>query len=486
MADDGVQATADTAMARARAAQEAWAARSVASRVRKLKAAGEAILGGAETLAEILVEETGKPLGEAYAGDIVGVGDLFTYWCGHGATHLGPRKARIPALDMPGKKGRVEREPVGVVAVISPWNYPVALPMRVMVPALLAGNAVVFKPSEITPRCGVWLAERLQEHLGEVVQVLEGDGAMGAALVEAGADLIHFTGSTATGAKVAARGAALGIPVEMELGGKDPAIVLDDAMLDRTARGIAWGVVHNAGQDCASIERVLVHADVADRFLPLLVEAMNATADQVPELVTARQKAIVVAQIEDAIAQGGRVLCGGLPEGDAPVGPTLFTDLPRDAAMWREESFGPVAVVEVCADDEALLEAANDCTYGLGASVWSGDVPRACALGKRVRSGMLWINNHAFTGAVPDLPWVGRGGSGHGITSSPEALLHLTRPRVVVLDKAKAPEPWWYPYGPSLEGLMRAVVTRQRSGGLMATLSTLRALMARNKTLSGR
>lgn len=478
------QQTAEAAIASARAAQKTWAVRSPKERARRLKAAGQAILAGAEELAAILVEETNKPLGEAYAGDVVGVGDLFTYWCQHGPGHLAPRKARISMLDMPGKKGRVEREPVGVVGVISPWNYPVALPMRVMVPALLAGNAVVFKPSEHTPRCGVWMVERLREHLGDVVQVLEGDGAMGAALVEARPDVIHFTGSTQTGRKVAVRCAELGVGCELELGGKDAAIVLDDALLDRTARGIAWGIVHNAGQDCASIERVLVHQGVAECFIPLLTEAVQATAGQVPELVTAQQKRVVVSQIEDAIAKGGRVLCGGLPEGDAPVPPTLVTDLPRDAAMWREESFGPVAVVEVCEDDEALIHAANDAAYGLGASLWSRDVARACGIGHRVRTGMLWINNHAFTGAIPDLPWVGRGGSGTGITSSPEALMHLTRPRVVVLDKSTAPEPWWYPYGDSMVDLMRAVVGRHRDGGLGATISTLRALMARNKDLA--
>lgn len=475
---------AQAAMDKARAARLTWAARTAKDRARRLKAAGRRILEGSEELAALLVSETNKPLGEAFAGDVVGVGDLFTYWCQHGPAHLAPRKARISALDMPGKRGRVEREPVGVVGVISPWNYPVALPMRVIVPALLAGNAVVFKPSEHTPRSGVWIANKLREALGEIVQVLEGDGSMGAALIEARPDLVHFTGSTAIGRKVAVRCAELGIGCELELGGKDAAIVLDDALLDRAARGIAWGIVHNAGQDCASIERVLVHQAVADRFVPLLTEAVEATASQVPELVTAQQKQIVVAQIEDALAKGGRLLCGGLPDGDAPVPPTLVTDLPREAAMWREESFGPVAVVEICEDDEALIQAANDSAYGLGASLWSQDAARACGMGHRVRTGMLWINNHAFTGAIPDLPWVGRRGSGTGITSSPEALLHLTRPRVVVLDKATSAEPWWYPYGESMEGLMRAVIGRHRDGGLGATIATVRALMARNKDLS--
>lgn len=471
----------------ARAAGVAWAALPVDERARRLKVAGKALLDGADELARLVSEETHKPLGEAYSSDVLGVADLFAYWCSRGPAHLARRKARIPSLEMPGKTGWIEREARGVIGVISPWNYPVALPMRVIVPALLAGNTVVFKPSEFTPRSGAWLVEKLRAHLGDVIAVLEGDGAAGAALVEARPDLIHFTGSTTTGRKVAVRGAELGIPVESELGGKDCAVVLDDALIDRTAAGIAWGVVHNAGQDCASVERVVVHARVADRFIPLLVEKMNHTASQVPHLVTPAQRRIVIAHIEDAIAQGGRLLCGGVPADAAtPIPPTLLTGVPRTASAWAEESFGPIAVVEVAADDDALVAAANDSVYGLGGSVWGEDMVRAESVARRLRTGMVWVNNHAFTGAIPDMPWVGRGASGHGLTSSPEVLDHLTRPRVVLLDSSKSIEPWWYPYGDTLLDLMRTLIERQRVGGVMATVRTLQAVGRRNKALSER
>lgn len=469
----------------ARAAQQAWAGLGARERARRVSEAGKALLDGAEELAGILAEETRRPLGECYAGDVLGIGDLLTYWTKHGPALLAPRKARIPMLDMPGKKGTIEREAVGVVGVISPWNYPAALPMRVIVPALVAGNGVVLKPSEVTPRSGVWMIERLQQTLGPLVQVLDGPGAAGAALIDAGPDLVHFTGSTATGRKVAVACAERGIPCEVELGGKDCAVVLADPP-DRAAAGIAWGIVHNTGQDCASIERVAVHAGAADAFVPALVAALEATAEEVPHLVTDAQRAKVIAQLEDARERGARFLCGGVPEGDGPVPPTLLTDLPRDAVAWREETFGPVAVLEVCADEDALVEAANDTVYGLGGSVWSRDLRRGEAVARRLRTGMVWVNNHAFTGALPDLPWVGRGASGSGLTSSPESLLHLTRPRVVVIDSAKAPEPWWYPYGDTLVGFMRKLVERQRTGGLGATFAVLGALSERNKIVGKR
>ena len=465
-----------------RQASVAWAARPVAERCKALAAAGRALLKGADELAALVVEETGgKPLGEAYSADVLGVADLFGYWCGAGPSLLAPRKAKIPALDMPGKKGRVEREPRGVVAVISPWNYPVALPMRVIVPALLAGNGVVLKPSEFSPKCGAWLVARLRASLGPIVAVVHGDGAAGAALIDAQPDLVHFTGSTATGRKVAIACAERGIPCEQELGGKDCAIVRADAAIERTAAGIAWGIVHNAGQDCASVERVVVHAAIAPRFLPALDAAMNAAAANVPGLVTPTQRRIVVQHLEDAVARGARFRVGGLPTGDAPIPPTLIEGLPRDGLAWRDESFGPIAVVEVHADDEALLAAANDTRYGLGGSVWSADVTAGEALGRRMRCGMVWVNNHAFTGALPDLPWTGRGASGAGLTSSPEMLDHLTRPRLVVVDTSSALEPWWYPYDASLVALMKQLIERQRVGGIGATLRTLQVLSARNK-----
>lgn len=474
-----IQPSPAATLAAVRTAQAAWAARPVADRVKMLRQAQQHILARAAELAELICAETRKPLAEAYSSEVLGVGDLFGYWCSHGPAQLAPRKGLVPRLEMPGKQARIERLPRGVVACISPWNYPISLPMRTIVPALLAGNGVVLKPSEVTPQTGAWLVARLREVLGDVVGLVAGDGAAGAALVAARPDLVVFTGSTRTGRQVAVACAGLGIPCDLELGGKDCALVLDDCHLERTAAGVAWGILTNAGQNCSGIERVAVHRQVADRFVPLLVQALQTAAADVPELVTAAQRRIVEDHVRDALARGGRLLCGELTAADKPLPPLLLTGVPTDAAAWQDESFGPLAVLAIGDDDEALVQLANDSRYGLGTSVWSADIARAEAVAARVRSGMAWINNHSFTGALPDLPWVGTGDSGSGITNSPEALMHLTRPRLVVVDRVRDIEAWWYPYGPKMLGLMQTLVARQQGGGLGATLRTLGALKAR-------
>ena len=483
-ADSGNAIAAVTVVQRVRAAQVGWALLSVAERVARLRKASAALLSQAEELAQLIVAETHKPLAESYSSEVLGVGDLFAYWCKYGPAQLEPRKGLIPSLEMPGKKAKVYRVPRGVVACISPWNYPVSLPMRTIVPALLAGNGVVLKPSEVTPGTGKWLIERLHAVLGDVVGVVEGDGAAGAALVQAQPDLVVFTGSTRTGRKVAVACAERGIPCELELGGKDCAIVLDDCDVERTAAGVAWGILTNAGQNCSGIERVAVHKSIAHVFVPKLIAAMERAGRDVPELVTPMQRGIVSAQLTDAIARGAVVLTGGSVDADRPLAPILLTQVPTDAPAWTDESFGPIAVLAQGADDEALIALANDSRYGLGASVWGGNPERALAVASKVKTGMVWINNHSFSGALPDLPWTGVGDSGTGVTNSPDALSHMTRPRLVVVDSSKAIEPWWYPYGDKMVDLMRVLVARQQSGGLGATLRTLKALKARTAEMS--
>ncbi len=474
-----VASRATDLVARARAAQQPWAAKTPEQRAAMLRQAQQAILARAAELAELIGAETKKPLAESYSSEVLGVADLFAYWCKYGPGLLRPRKGKVPSLEMPGKTAWVERLPRGVVVCISPWNYPISLPMRTIVPALLAGNAVVLKPSEITPGTGRWLVDAMHTVLGDVIGVADGDGEMGAALVEAGPDQVVFTGSTRTGRKVAVACAERGIPCDLELGGKDCAIVLDDAAVERTAAGIAWGIVTNAGQNCSGIERVAVHAAVAGKFVPALVRELQRAAADVPELVTPAQRHLVESHVRDALDRGAKLLTGELTPPKQPLPPLLLTDVDRDAPAWKDESFGPVAVLIVANDDAALVALANDSRYGLGASVWGGDLKRAEQVARQVRSGMVWVNNHSFTGAVPDLPWVGLGDSGTGVTNSPEALEHLTRPHLLVIDRASALEAWWYPYGPAMVELMKTVVDRQRSGGLGATLRTLKALKTR-------
>ncbi len=474
---------AEQKIAAVRAAQVEWAALPIQTRIDKLNAAKLAILARGEELAQLISDETRKPLAEAYSAEVLAIGDIFSYWLRKGPDLLKPRKGDVPSLEMPGKKAWIERVPRGVVVCISPWNFPVQLPMRTVAPTLLAGNGLILKPSEVTPRSGAWLVARIREVIGPVIDVMEGDGAAGAALIEAMPDAVVFTGSTRTGRKVGVMCAERGIPCEQELGGKDCAVVLADADLDRTATGVAWGIVSNAGQNCSGIERVAVAAQIAPQFIPLLVKKLQETAKDVPELVTPMQRRIVIEQMEEAIARGAEVLTGGLPIGDAPIPPTLLTKVPRDAMAWKDESFGPIAVLEVHTSEEELITAANATRYGLGNSVWGHNTDHATEVARRVVSGMVWINNHSFSAALADLPWVGTGDSGTGMTNSPDVLHLLTRPRLYVVDSNKDLEPWWYPYGPKLLDLMRVLVSRQQTGGLGATLRTLSALKARMKEI---
>lgn len=263
--------------------------------------------------------------------------------------------------------------------------------------------------------------------------------------------------------------------------------MLDDADIERSAVSVAWGIVSNAGQNCSGIERVAVASSIAALFSAALVKALEVTAASVPDLVTPLQRQIVIAHISDAQARGCSTLTGGLPTGDdQAIPPTLLSNVPRDAAAWADESFGPMAVLEIQNDDDSLIAAANASRYGLGASVWTSDLERGKRVASQVRSGMVWINNHSFSAAVPDLPWVGIGDSGTGVTNSPDALLHMTRPHLIVVDSTKAIEPWWYPYGPKMLDLMRILVSRQQTGGIAATFKTLGALKKRNSELNGK
>jgi acyl-CoA reductase-like NAD-dependent aldehyde dehydrogenase len=363
------------------------------------------------------------------------------------------------------------------------------------VPAIRAGNAVLFKPSEITPRAGALVASLFDGLLPDgLLQVVQGGGDVGAALVRAGVDLVVFTGSVETGRKIAVAAAEQLIPCSLELGGKDAAIVLRDCKLERTARGLVWGAFTNAGQNCASIERVYVERAVADQLIPRVVALAKELRPGVDTagLTTARQRSVVRRHLEAAIASGAEVLAGGLPEDGGADGkldfpPTVVKLTNEDTPLMREETFGPILPIVVVEDEAEALRRADATRFGLTTSIWTRRVNHAHALARRMRSGVVTINNHGFTAALPSAPWTGTGDSGHGITNSPHALAELTRPRFVLEDRSsKKSELWWYPYTPVLRAVALAMARARGGAGFFGRIAGFfQLLVALPKRLFG-
>ena len=453
--------------AHAREAQHELSLMTLEDRARRLLDVRDSILSEGEAIAEVLHRECGKPVAEAWLHEVVPTADLASYWCGDGAMDLHPEDPPLDPVTYLGKKARIERVARGVVSLITPWNFPVAIPLRSIFPALLAGNAIVWKPSEFTPRCAKLVADAINTGFGlPVITLVQGGGDLGAAMVPLG-DSVVFTGSVATGKKVAQSAAEALVPASLELGGKDAAIVLDDAKVERSARGIVWGAFANSGQNCAGIERVYVLDSIADSLIPELVKAtteLRPVLDYGP-LTTPAQLRIVIMHVEEAREAGATLHCGGRRPNEDEISsdyqhgnwflPTILeVNSDEQSATLKacvDETFGPTLVVVRVKDEWKAVELANATRYGLTASIWTKSAERAERVAKRLSVGTVTVNNHGFTGAIPALPWSGEGETGYGVTNSHFALSAFTRPKVLVLDSARtSKELWWHPYTESL------------------------------------
>ena len=404
---------------------------------------------------ELVKREAGKLDVDALFSEALGPLDAVRGWARvtSGAMR---RPVRLNPVSFPNKRARVELVPRGVIGIIAPWNYPVAGLYRSMIPALMTGNGVVLKPSEYTPKSSQWFANLLAEELPEgLVQVVHGAGEVGAALLEADIDAVVFTGSSKTGRSVRVRCAERGLVASVEMGGNDPAIVLADCDLDRTVAGITHWALHNAGQACGAIEIAYVDSRIADAFVRRMGDCWRrlragvgdfAETDVSP-LSNRRQLRVVEEHVRDARDKGATVVCGGRATG---VGlffePTLLDHCDESMAIVSEETFGPtLAVVRVDGAAEAVRRT-NEARYGLGASIWTSDIARAERLAERLDVGVVDINNHAMTGAIADLPWSGTRDTGFGIANSALSLTTFCRPKSVLIDNNRAPEPFWMPF----------------------------------------
>ncbi len=475
---------------KARAAQEKWFETDIDDRRKAIEKLGPRILQAAEAIAKVVHEETGKPDVEALLGEVLASADVVAHWCTASEDVFEPEEVELDPISYPKKTGFIHRVPRGVVVVVMPWNFPFALPLRAIVPALLSGNAVLFKPSEVTPRTGEKIRELVADLVPEgLFQVVQGGRDVGAALVEQDIDAVVFTGSPAAGRKVAASCAARLVPCALELGGKDAAIVLEDANLERAANGLLWGAVMNAGQNCGAVERVYVVEKVAKELSEKIATAaktLEKGRDYGP-LTTLAQKKIVLAHLADAKEKGAKVLSGGFQteEADAEsltVTPTVIEVESDDLRIMAEETFGPVLPLRVVKDEAEAVRLANASKYGLTASVWTKDSERGETIARKLKAGVVTINNHSFTGAIPQAPWTGVGESGSGVTGSHFSLDIYTRPKFVLVDENKASrELYWYPYTPLLRTVAMALILvrggatsiGQRIGAIFSLLSAL-------------
>ena len=383
-----------------RKAQQNWSEYDLRARKDAVKQLQQGFLAHAETIAQILKEECGRPAGEAWTAEIVANHELFTWWLKHIDDLLTATPVDLNPINYPGKEGRVRLDPKGLIGLITPWNLPVAIPLRTIIPAVLAGNAVVWKPSEHTPRVSAALSTLFDEFLGpDLVQLIQGTGAHGAAVVESGVDVVFFTGSVKTGRRVQVESAKRGTPCALELGGKDAAIVLEDANLERAAHGITWAAFGFAGQNCAAVERCFVHASVFEEFVEKVktcTAGLKRDRDIGP-LVTQDQLTVVQRQLEDALSRGASIVEGG-PDGGPGYyhPPTVLLDVPADALMMTEETFGPLLPITPFQNVEELADLVNGTPFGLTTSVWTQNVAFGEALAEQFDCGVITINNHSF------------------------------------------------------------------------------------------
>jgi succinate-semialdehyde dehydrogenase/glutarate-semialdehyde dehydrogenase len=490
---------------RARGAQPAWAQVDVRERVAVVRRFQQLLQERKAEVGQLITREAGKPYLEALSTEVLVVLDAARFCAQNTFAFLRPEPVPHGNPMMKAKRGHILREPHGVIGIISPWNYPFSTPAIEALTALALGNAVVLKPSELTPLVGHELVSMLHSAgVPEgVLQLVIGDGATGAALIDAPIDKVIFTGSVATGKRVAQAAAKRLLPVLLELGGKDPMLVLDDADIDIAAQAAVWGAFVNAGQTCLSVERCYVDRKLYPAFLEAVVartQALRVGNGLDPEtdigpLIRERQLQIVEAQVEDARAEGARVLTGGqrLPEvGPTFYAPTVLTGVDHSMRLMQEETFGPVLPIMAIENEEEAIRFANDSQFGLAASVWTRNRRRGERVARQLNAGTVMVNDVISCFGISEAPHGGFGSSGIGRTHGRMGMEEMVRIKYVDSDRLPSvPKPWWYRYGgafiPQMEGLIdflfgHGIVTRMR-GGIRSLPAVLRS---RRQATSGK
>jgi acyl-CoA reductase-like NAD-dependent aldehyde dehydrogenase len=493
---DDVQASSDLA----RSAQKEWASLPIVRRLEILHRAQDLLLGSLDEVAWTICQETGKPRLEALANDIMAGLSVGDYAIGAAPEALGRRKVHLGSLHLAfrsmGRSSFIRPRPIGVIGIIPPWNYPFGIPYSQTIMALAAGNAAIIKPSSYTPFSSLQIAKLFHDAGAPkgLVQVLVGPGAsIGSAMVRGGLDRIIFTGSGKVGRDILKESTAALTPVTLELGGKDPLMVMDDADLGRAARAAAWGSFVNAGQTCAAVKRILVHEKVLPDFTRMLLENVaklrlgwgwDDPNISMGPLIDGAAVADVAGMVQRAVDSGGKVLCGGR---QAPglnpnfYEPTIITDVDRKAEISQAEIFGPLVVLLPFTDPEDALQAARECPYALSGSIWTSDLKKGSEMASRMPGGSILVNNTAYSYGLGATPWGGSGESGYGRTHGDLGFLELLEMQHIHVDKGNYPrDVWWSPY--DQEGLDRVRdMTQGLFGGM--SIASLRRLIRVRKSM---
>jgi acyl-CoA reductase-like NAD-dependent aldehyde dehydrogenase len=466
------------AVARARGAQSQWRELGIRRRISLLKNFQRLLHDSKQQVAGLIARESGKPYVEALSTEVMVVLDAARFYIENAFRLLRDESLTHGNLAMKTKAGRIVQEPYGVVGIISPWNYPFSIPATETLAALVAGNAVVIKPSELTSLVGLELASLLHQAdiPKEVVQVVVGDGVTGAALMAAEIDKLVFTGSVATGKRIAEAAAGRLLPLVLELGGKDPMLVLEDADVDIASSGAVWGAFVNAGQTCLSVERCYVHRRLYEPFLEACARkagqlrvgnGLDPQTDMGP-LIREGQLRIVEQHVQDAVAQGARLLAGGtrLPElGSNFYAPTVLADVTHGMRIMREETFGPVLPVMTFDTDDEAVRLANDSEFGLAASVWTRDTARREGIARRINAGTVLVNDVVSCFGISEAPHGGIKASGIGRTHGRFGLQEMVRIKYLASDRLPGlKKGWWYGYGESFTRQMEAFLDLQFAG----------------------
>jgi acyl-CoA reductase-like NAD-dependent aldehyde dehydrogenase len=478
-------------VARARAAQATWSKTPIATRAAQLKILRERILSSRDALADAIIHESGKPRAEALFADIFVALDTAQYFAANAERMLQPESVPHHNLAAKAKTGTLTYEPLGVIGIISSWNYPLAIPVSQIIPAIVAGNAVVCKTSDFTPRCGA-LIETLFASAGlpkDLVTVIQGSAELGQALIEAACDKILFTGSVETGRRVAEACAHRLIPTVLELGGKDAMIVLADANLDIAASGAVWASYTNCGQVCLSVERIFVEQSISESFATRCVEKTKRLrlgpgsdpANDIGPLIRPQHVQRMLALIEDAVQRGAKVLCGGQARPDLGANffePTVIADVDSSARLFQEETFGPILAIQTVANSEEAILRANDSPFALSASVWTSNAQRGKSIAAQLHAGAVMINDAISYFAIAEAPHGGRNQSGWGRTHGKPGLLEMVQTKYLDIDRlASREKPWWFRYGANLEQAADAFLQFQYESKLTSRLSNAKSAL---------